>query len=274
MTKPHDKNTTPQGPATKDHSKGSSGPFDPAYMRPSEFRQDKSAAVRPRDAATLILVRHDDTVPRILMGKRHAGHKFMPNKYVFPGGRVDRADSRITPARDLSPLVQRQLMDRMRGGRPTQARARSYALAAVRETFEETGLVVGVANQEAPPKSRHADWNAYFQQGALPDLSKFRMVARAITPPYRTRRFDTRFFIGDASAILSDMHDTGGASGELLDLHWLTIAEARDLELPNITRAVLAEVEARLFEPTKANRRPVPFIYFRGAKPVQDKITP
>lgn len=247
-------------------------PFDPAYARPGEYREGKAAAVRPKDAATLVLVRHDDNAPRILMGKRAASHKFMPNKYVFPGGRVDLADSRIAPKKDLAPTVQRQLMDRMRG-RPSEARARSYALAAVRETFEETGLVVGALNDGPPPKSRHTDWNAYFQQGALPDLSKFKMVARAITPPYRTRRFDTRFFIGDASSILSDMHDTGGASGELLDLHWLTIADARDLELPNITRAVLTEIEARLSAPKQAARRPIPFIYFRGAKPVQDKIT-
>lgn len=262
------KNQTPKNQATKKPG----GPFDPEYMRPSEYRTDKAAAVRPKDAATLILVRHDDNAPRILMGKRHENHKFMPNKYVFPGGRVDRADSRIAPAKDLTTTVQRQLMDRMRGGAPTLARARSYALAAVRETFEETGLVVGTANKAQAPKSRHTDWNAYFQQGALPDLSRFRMVARAITPPYRNRRFDTRFFMGDASSILSDMHDTGGASGELLDLHWLTIAQARDLELPNITRAVLAEIEARLDAPKQATRRPVPFIYFRGAKAVQDTI--
>lgn len=247
------------------------GPFDPAYARPEEYRQDKSAAVRPRDAATLILVRSDDDRPRVLMGKRHANHKFMPNKYVFPGGRVDPADSRIRPAKDYLPRVQRQVMDRMRG-RVSEARARAFAMAAVRETFEETGLVVGAANRDAPPRSRHSDWDAYFRQGALPDLSRFEMVARAITPPYRTRRFDTRFFIADQAQILSDLHDTGGASGELLDLHWLKIGEARELELPNITRAVLDEIEARLEAPKTAARRPIPFIYFRGAKPVRDKI--
>ena len=253
-------------------AKPGSAPFDPAYMRPSEYRQEKAPAVRPKDAATLILVRHDDNAPRILMGKRHAGHKFMPNKYVFPGGRVDVADSRIAPAIDLAPTVEKQLMHRMRGGKATPARARSYALAAVRETFEETGLVVGTPNDGPTPKSRHADWNAYFQQGALPDLSKFEFVARAITPPYRNRRFDTRFFIGDASNILSDMHDTAGASGELLDLHWLTLKDAADLDLPNITRKVLSEIETRVVSPRDAQRRPIPFIYFRGDRPIEDAI--
>ena len=78
--------------------------------------------------------------------------------------------------------------------------------------------------------------------------------------------------MGDASTILSDMHDTAGASGELLDLHWLTIDEARDVDLPNITRMVIAEIESRLQEPKDAPQRPVPFVYFRGAKPIQDKI--
>lgn len=247
--------------------------FDPATSRPEEFRNDRAPAVRPRDAATLILVRHDDFAPRILMGKRHAGHKFMPNKYVFPGGRVDPVDSRIRPAADLAPPVRTRLMHRMRG-RPSPARARAFALAAIRETFEETGLVVGRPNPDRPPRSRHADWQAYFRQGALPDLSPFRFIARAITPPYRTRRFDTRFFMADAGLILSDLHDTGGASGELLDLHWLTLPEARDLDLPNITRAVLDEVEARLAAPEGPgdDDRPVPFVHFRGARPVRDII--
>lgn len=255
-------------PTTK--QTGPRGPFDPAYARPDEYRQGKAPAVRPRDAATLILVRHDDFAPRVLMGKRHANHKFMPNKYVFPGGRVDLADSRIRPARDLAPDVHRQLMDRMRG-RPSEARARAFALACVRETFEETGLVVGRPHDGPRPRSKHKDWDAYFRTGAVPDLASFGMVARAITPPYRTRRFDTRFFIADAARILSDMHDTAGASGELLDLHWLTLKEARGVDLPNITRAVLDEVEHRLSAPADT-RRPVPFIYFRGAKPVRDII--
>jgi 8-oxo-dGTP pyrophosphatase MutT (NUDIX family) len=59
--------------------------------------------LRPRDAATLILVRKERGTPRILMGQRAGGHAFMPNKYVFPGGRLEPADCRVTPARDLHP---------------------------------------------------------------------------------------------------------------------------------------------------------------------------
>lgn len=96
-------------------------------------------AQRPRDAATLIIIRHDDMKPRVLLGQRHAGHAFMPSKFVFPGGRLDAADSRVKPLQDLHPQVLERLVLRMRG-RPSPARARALAIAAVRETFEEVGL--------------------------------------------------------------------------------------------------------------------------------------
>src|SRR5438105_11865461 len=111
-------------------------------------REDDFAALRsfakalqPRDAATLILLRHDADGSRVLLGQRHAGHAFMPNLYVFPGGRRDAADCRVEPRRDLHPDVLAKLMLRMRGG-TSASRARGLAVAAVRETFEETGLLL------------------------------------------------------------------------------------------------------------------------------------
>src|SRR5512132_1324635 len=115
---------------------------------------DASRALRPRDAATLIIVRRDGmATPRVLMGKRHASHAFMPNKYVFPGGRLDAADCRVRPSKDLHPATLAKLLARMRG-KPTEARARGLAHAAVRETWEETGLLFGHAKPgEAPDLS-------------------------------------------------------------------------------------------------------------------------
>lgn len=247
------------------------GVFDPKKSREQEYRETtQGRAVRPRDASTLIIVRRDGAAPRVLMGQRHADHKFMPNKFVFPGGRVDPADSRIAPAEDLRAPVARRLMARMRGT-PTERRARALALAAIRETFEETGLVIGQP-VAAPVRSKHPDWNEYFAQGVAPALGSLDFVARAITPPYRTRRFDTRFFIADAEAIQGDPLKVAG-SGELQGLHWLTIADARDLDLPNITRVVLDEIDERLRLATAAqNARAVPFIYFRGGNAIRDTI--
>ena len=245
--------------------------FDPKEDRSQEYRDGTGRAVRPRDAATLILVRRDTATPQILMGQRHANHKFMPNKFVFPGGRVDPTDSRLTPIEDLAPHVAERLMTRMRGT-PSLGRARGLALAAIRETFEETGLLVGKPGELAV-KTRHEGWRNFLDRGIAPALGSIDFIARAITPPYRTRRFDTRFFIADAELIQGDIHDTADASGELLGLHWLTIADARDLDLPNITRMILDELDERLNLTTaKQKERAVPFVHFRRGQPVRDKI--
>ena len=67
--------------------------------RMNEVERDlTSPYVRPKDAATLILVDRGGQVPKVLLGKRHQGHKFMPGKFVFPGGRVDPADRRMPAA--------------------------------------------------------------------------------------------------------------------------------------------------------------------------------
>src|SRR5690554_7749241 len=90
------------------------GPFDPKKSREQEYREaTQGKAVLPRDAATLIIVRRDSATPQVLMCQRHANHKFMPNKFVFPGGRVDRADSRIRPAEEPRDPVARRLLVRM-----------------------------------------------------------------------------------------------------------------------------------------------------------------
>lgn len=245
--------------------------FDPKQSRGQEYRDGKSPAVRPKEAATLIIVRRDAKHPRVLMGKRAAGHKFMPNKFVFPGGRMDHADCRVKLHKGLRQPVERRLLDRMRG-KPSPHKARGLAMAAIRETFEETGLVIGKPVSE-PFQTRNPEWQAYFNEQVAPDLSKVDFIARAITPPYRTRRFDTRFFMIDAEEIQSDLHNTDRASGELLELHWLEIDAARELDLPNITRMILGELEERLSLPKPAqSRRPVPFVHFRGAAPIRDTL--
>ena len=110
---------------------------------------EPARALRPRDAATLILVeRSERGGARVLMGKRHAGHRFMPGKFVFPGGRVEPEDRRMCVAGALDPIVEEKLNTRVR--RPSPGFARALALAAIRETFEETGLAVGVGDYGAP----------------------------------------------------------------------------------------------------------------------------
>src|SRR3954447_25578054 len=105
---------------------------------------------RPVDAATLILVDRSGSVPKVLVGKRHDKVVFMPGKFVFPGGRVDKTDNRVPVAAPISKELEANLM---KGSPKTPlARARALAIAAIREACEETGLCLGRACASAAPK--------------------------------------------------------------------------------------------------------------------------
>jgi 8-oxo-dGTP pyrophosphatase MutT (NUDIX family) len=201
------------------------------------------ATVRPRDAATMIIIDRAAPSPRVLLGRRHHGHKFMPGKFVFPGGRVEPLDGRMTSATPLEPRVEARLMQAMQ--RPSATRARAFALAAIRETFEETGILLG-RKSAAPARSPGGPWDAYVAAGVEPDLAAVHFVARAITPPGRTKRFDTRFFAIDAGAIAARHEGVVGPDTELTELVWLPISEASRLDMPTITTAVLEELTARI----------------------------
>ncbi len=200
----------------------------------------------PKDAATLILTRVRNGEAEVLMGRRAPGHVFMAAKWVFPGGRIDRSDFSAAAANEL-PATETTRLTREVPAR----RARALALAAVRETFEETGLLLAAP---APAASVAGSWREFRAVGALPDLAALSYIARAITPPGRTRRFDARFFMADARALLRPEPTAG--SGELDEIAWLPLAAARSLDLPAITRFVLGEVGERLAHPD----RPLPYV--------------
>ena len=215
--------------------------------------------LRPRDAATLILIDNSGSIPKVLLGKRHHGHKFLPGKYVFPGGRLEPSDQRMAAARPLDRHAEERLMRAVK--RPSPVRARALALAAIRETYEETGLLLG---SPASPKSGTppGPWAAFAEAGILPDLAAIHFVARAITPPRRPRRFDTRFFTADASAIAHRIDGMIGPDAELVELVWMPLAQARHLDLPAITAVVLEELEARIAAGLRHDL-PVPFYQMR-----------
>ena len=197
---------------------------DELVRRMNDAARDLSSPViRPKDAATLILVDRSTDRPKVLLGRRHQNHKFMPGKFVFPGGRVEPADRQMASAAHLDPQVEDRLMRGLR--RPSPARARALVLAAIRETFEETGLLIGLRGLDAftdHGATTSSMWAAFATAGVNPDLTNIHFVARAITPPGRSRRFDTRFFTADASSVTARVRGRGrsryGAGRTRLDL--------------------------------------------------------
>jgi 8-oxo-dGTP pyrophosphatase MutT (NUDIX family) len=224
-------------------------------------------SVRTRDAATLVLVDRNGPTPRVLLGLRHSRHVFIPGKFVFPGGRVDPTDGKMAAAGDLDPTSAERLAARLR--RPSASRGRALALAAIRETGEETGLLIGQRGEKVRPPA--SEWQRFIDAGLLPDLSALTFVFRAITPPKRPRRFDTRFFLAFRDAVGAELPDAVGPEREFVDLQWMTFAEAEAAELPTITKIVLSEVAGRL-QLAPAAQPPVPFFYFRNGKFHREQI--
>ena len=183
--------------------------------------ETRKRSPRPKDAATLILVRRDTTQPRVLMGKRSAGHAFMPEKYVFPGGRVDPQDGKAVSYCEFAPQQERLLRIQ------TRRKPRAFGLTPL--TF----------------------------------------IGRAITPPYRPKRFDARFFMANAEeALIDERPPVDGA--ELSDLQWVTLKDALALDLPNVTRFMLGEIEERLDKPS-LNRGP-PFLRWTRSGHSTDRL--
>ena len=196
-------------------------------------KEPGTKAVRAKDAATLIIYRRRGSALEVLMGQRHRKHKFLPQSYVFPGGRVDPLDSRVRSATPIRPDVA-ELLTR----RATPARARAIAAAAIRETFEEAGLVIGKPDPD-PGRSVPANWRAFFDGGMAPCFENLTYIARAITPPWRPMRFNARFFMIEHKHVSGEL----GGDGELLDLTYVPIKETRNLKLPLITTRVLELVD-------------------------------
>jgi 8-oxo-dGTP pyrophosphatase MutT (NUDIX family) len=222
----------------------------------------KPVKLKPKDAAAVVLIDDSGPAPRVLLGKRRADLKFMPGQFVFPGGRRETGDARVPVASELSDNDSR-LISAGCGPRGTAARAKALAVAALREFYEETGFVIGKANAQTP------DWPDFAANGLAPDIGAMRYLARAITPPGRTRRFDTRFFIAKHSAVAFEVPPP---DAEFSEIRWATFGETLDLDLPGITRTILAEVDKRLKnDPNLTGTYPIPEFRMRGKTFVREE---
>lgn len=186
----------------------------------------KLPAKRPvfaRHAASLIVLQTGPFGCEVLMGLRGAGHRFMPNRLVFPGGAVDPGDATGPAATEPRDDVLAALG---RAARPRLARA--LVVAAARELEEETGLTLG-----APPRLDVIDY-----------------LCRAVTPPSRPMRFNARFLVVDASATRGEL----GGSGELEGVRFYPLEEALALDLALVTREVLERLQGWLALPHPMRR--------------------
>jgi 8-oxo-dGTP pyrophosphatase MutT (NUDIX family) len=241
----------------------------PETTPPTAAPASKPRPLRPRDAATLIIVERGRGKIRVLMGKRHAGHKFMPGKFVFPGGAVEPGDRRMSIAGALDAVVEAKLLARTR--RTSPEFARSLALAAIRETFEETGLALGVTDRGAPESPPEGAWTRFAATGVFPTLEGVDFLARAITPPGRVRRFDARFFVADAALIAHRGEGAVHPDAELVELMWIPIEKALELDIPRITRTILGDL-AELGSAPPGRFRPRPFYRQLRAQSIREEL--
>ena len=168
------------------------------------------------------------------MGRRRKRARFLPDIYVFPGGRVDAGDRRVAGDRFALSADTRCALIRDTPNTPPLA----LALAAIRETHEETGYLLGTS-ASADMFSRlpaTSFWNACRTAGMVPDVAALNYIMRALTPTLSPRRFNTRFFLADGATCQGNLL----ADGELKDLHWLPLDDAFKLPIIDVTERALA----------------------------------
>lgn len=213
----------------------------PLHRLPPGFaeRLDQPApdAAEPKPAATAVLVRDSAGGPEQLLLKRHRSSGFVPGAYVFPGGRLDPEDG--------EPALLKML------GRVPRGAEGAYWLAAMREVFEETGVLLarsrdGAACRDASSDEALARWREALLLGEAslldvlqaehlrPDISRMVYCSHWITPVAEPKRYDTHFFLAELPAGCAATID----EREMSDALWLTadaaLAQFQRGELPMV----------------------------------------
>jgi len=188
-----------------------------------------------RPAATVMLI-DDRPDLQVFMMERHANTVFAGGMWVFPGGAVDHQDdasyfSDIATHRTDSEASELMLLDN--GGL-------AYYMAAIRETFEEAGVLLALHQEDESPLNIAESSTDRFQQyrdqlnageielktilekeSLLADVGQMHYIARWITPLGSPRRFDARFYIARIPSLQIPIHD----DGELVNSVWMSPRE-------------------------------------------------
>ena len=186
----------------------------------------KPPIVRPRDAASLILLRGHGRDLELLAGRRPGHVKFMPGVWVFPGGAIDAEDREPWMIETASASL--------------TLRLRTCARAALRETWEESGVLVGRRGTPSPSSGLGAIESAYAEAGLIAAMDVLTYVGRAITPTPVFRRFNTRFFLADSDHVFGEPQ----SSDELEDVGWHPIGRRPLTPFRDVTQFMLSQAIA------------------------------
>ena len=199
-------------------------------------REKDTKIPRPRDASSLVLLKNSGKIVKVLLGKRSDKTRFMPGAWVFPGGVVDKTDHTIS----INTSLNKNIIKRLAVSNNART-AKALALASIRETVEETGLILGKKCENNTKVDYEEDNNGISimsKLGLEPDLSKLFYLGRAITPTFSPIRFHARFFVADAKHLTGKIQTTN----ELVEIEWVPLEKATKLPMADVTEFMINEL--------------------------------
>lgn len=169
----------------------------------------------------------------MLLGRRAATARFMPGRFVFPGG--------VLEPEDLIPSGYPEQLPKLPEGidGSTRQELACFARTALRETYEESGLLLG-APYPRPAASKQGLWATYAERRLLPAFGALTLFAQAITPSSYPIRFHARFFLAEGQLA----QGSPISHGELEAVAWVPLGQVQALPLPSVTRDVLRKALA------------------------------
>ncbi|MEA2608563.1 MAG: hypothetical protein QOJ75_806 [Chloroflexota bacterium] len=229
------------------------------------------ASVEPHPAATVVLLRPGSAGPEVLLTQRPSSMAFAADMYVFPGGRVDAEDA--APDLAARSVLSGEDAARALGGDLAPAMALATYVAAIREVFEEAGILLadgGSDSVQVPPRTISAARSALVggdttfasitvELGLRLRTDRLVPLSRWVTPPILPRRFDTRFFATELPAKSRVSFEGDEVAGHA----WLTPAAGLD---------AMARGEIGMWVPTSATLQQLEHV--RSLEQVRERLTP